>query len=79
MTANAVKSHAYRHPYPGLTALNLATSAAYTRCVQSGGHLDSGETVTRVFPGTERVLPVCARCSCPYGFPPIRNWGGQRV
>jgi len=75
MTSNATKSHAYRHPYPGLTALNLATSAAYTRCVTSGGHVDSGDTVTRTFPGGERTLPVCARCGCPYQFPRV-TWNG---
>ena len=54
-----------------LTPLNLATSAAFDRC--AGKHVPSGETITRWFPGADRVLNICARCRCPYGAPK-QNW-----
>jgi hypothetical protein len=71
----AAISHADHRPHriQNLTALNLATSAAFRRC--DGRHIPSGETVSRIYPATIRVLPVCARCGVPYGGPRT-TWNG---
>jgi hypothetical protein len=60
-----------------LTALNARTTARYNRC--AGRHVASGEVVQRQYPGKMLELPVCRRCSCPYGFPPIKRWGEQPI
>ena len=54
MPADALTTH--RPPRLALTDLNRATSAAYSRCVANGGHVDSGERVTRLYPATVRSL-----------------------
>ena len=73
MAHDALTTHRPRRM--GLTDLNRATSAAYDRCVANGGHVDSGERVTRLYPATVRVLPTCANCGCPYGGPRT-TWNG---
>lgn len=73
MPADALTTH--RPPRLALTDLNRATSAAYSRCVANGGHVDSGERVTRLYPATVRSLPVCSRCGVPYGGPRT-TWNG---
>ena len=54
-----------------LTPLNLATSARYAKC--RGHHIPSGQTVTRWFPGSDRVLHMCRACRVPFGAPKA-NW-----
>ena len=54
-----------------LTALNIATTAAYRDC--HGSHIPSGQTVRRWFPGADRDLPICRVCHVPYNAPKA-NW-----
>ena len=58
-----------------LTDLNRATSAAFQRCLANGGHVASGQTVTRNYPAAIRVLPTCSSCGVPYGGPRT-SWNG---
>ena len=54
-----------------LTALNRSTTAAFDAC--HGKHVESGETVSRWFPGADRELPICSRCGVPFNAPKA-NW-----
>lgn len=62
-----------------LTDLNRATSAAYNACRMNGGHVPSGDTVIRQYPGKVLSLPVCESCGVPYGGPAVKRWGEQPI
>lgn len=62
------------------TELNRNLDAAYQRCLDRGGHVKSGETISRDFGNHQRSLPICARCRCPFGGPRLataqQRWNG---
>jgi hypothetical protein len=78
--------HGLWHFYNGhryilaLTPLNERVDRAYQLCLDRGGHRPSGQTVLRDFGNHQRDLPICRRCSVPFGGPRLatarQRWNG---
>ena len=81
MSSHALISDHGHRKFRSFTPLNRRLDAAYQRCLDRGGHRPSGETIQRDFGNHQRLLPICARCHCPYGGPkqvtPRQRWNGS--